>query len=189
MTAELWPIELEGSNIRLREFALEDVDAVAAIIGDDRVTRFLSFDSRTREQAADMVTGTIKRATEQPRTEFYLAITPREADDVVGFARLALGAHRGAKLGYAVGYEHQGKGHASEAVALMLDFGFGALGLHRITAAIGPDNPSSHAIAQRLGFTREGVLRDHVFTNGAWRDSVLYSLLAPEWTTPGSSSA
>jgi RimJ/RimL family protein N-acetyltransferase len=33
----------------------------------------------------------------------------------------------------------------------------------------------------RLGFTPEGRMRDHVYTNGAWRDSLLYSILAPEW--------
>lgn len=176
-----WPIELEGSKTALREFEPDDVDAVAAIIGDDRVTRFLSFDSRTREQAAEMVKGTIERAKADPRTEFYLAVTSRHAGTVVGFARLELTGHRAAKLGYAVAYEHQGKGYATDAVAMLVGFGFDTLGLHRVTAAIGPDNAASHAVTQHLGFTREGLLRDHVHTNGAWRDSVLYSVLADEW--------
>jgi ribosomal-protein-alanine N-acetyltransferase len=63
----------------------------------------------------------------------------------------------------------------------MLGYAFGPLGLHRVTAAIGPENTASLALVDRLGFSREGVLRDHVHTNGAWRDSVLLSLLAPEW--------
>jgi ribosomal-protein-alanine N-acetyltransferase len=58
------------------------------------------------------------------------------------------------------------------------------LGLHRISAATGPDNATSIAIITRLGFIEEGRLRDHVFTNGAWRDSILYSLLASEWKAP-----
>jgi ribosomal-protein-alanine N-acetyltransferase len=64
----------------------------------------------------------------------------------------------------------------------LLDFAFGPLGLHRVSAAIGPDNSASIAVVKRLGFAHEGRLRDHVFTNGAWRDSELYSVLAPEWT-------
>lgn len=180
-----WPIELEGSETALREFEPADVDAVAAIIGDDRVTRFLSFDSRTREQAAEMTKGTIERAQADPRTEFYLAVTSRDADFLVGFVRLALGAHQGAKLGYSIGFEHQGKGYATDAVRTMLDWAFGPLGLHRVTAAVGPDNAASHALVQRLGFRLEGVLRDHVHTNGVWRDSVLYSVLASEWESPG----
>jgi RimJ/RimL family protein N-acetyltransferase len=52
--------------------------------------------------------------------------------------------------------------------------------LHRISTAIGPDNAPSIALVQGLGFQYEGRIRDHVYTNGAWRDSLLYSLLAPE---------
>jgi RimJ/RimL family protein N-acetyltransferase len=67
----------------------------------------------------------------------------------------------------------------------MIGFGFQELGLHRISAAIGPDNAPSIAVVRRLGFTEEGTIRDHVFTNGAWRDSILYSVLAGEWNQDG----
>jgi len=60
----------------------------------------------------------------------------------------------------------------------LVDFGFKSLGLHRISAAIGPDNEPSIAVAKRLGMSYEGRLRDHVFTNGSWRDSDLYSALS-----------
>ncbi|MGH3903793.1 MAG: GNAT family N-acetyltransferase [Pseudonocardiaceae bacterium] len=46
---------------------------------------------------------------------------------------------------------------------------------------MGPDNAASIAIAQRLGMTYEGRIRDHVHTNGQWRDSLLYSVLTDEW--------
>jgi hypothetical protein len=78
-----------------------------------------------------------------------------------------------------------GKGYATDTCRSALDFAFGPLNLHRVTAAIGPENAASHTVVQHLGFVHEGVLRDHVFTNGAWRDSVLYSLLAPEWRHEG----
>lgn len=175
------PIELRGERVRLREFRPGDLDAVYGIVGDDRVTRFLSFDTRTRAHAQDMLGGILDRVRHQPRTEYYLAITPADTSELVGFARLALGGVRAAKLGYAIAHAHQGKGYATDAVRTMLAFAFGPLGLHRVTAAIGPDNPASIAVVQRVGFTREGVLRDHVHTNGAWRDSVLFSLLAHEW--------
>ena len=58
----------------------------------------------------------------------------------------------------------------------MTDYGFRELGLHRISAAIGPDNAASIALVQKLGFSYEGRIRDHVHTNGAWRDSLLFSI-------------
>ena len=63
----------------------------------------------------------------------------------------------------------------------MLDFGFGLLGLHRISAACAPDNIASQRVVEHLGMQHEGRIRDHVFTNGAWRDSVTFSLLEHEW--------
>lgn len=63
----------------------------------------------------------------------------------------------------------------------LIDFGFAELGLHRISAAIGPDNAASIAVIKRLGFELEGCSCDRVWTNGAWRDSQLCSVLAHEW--------
>jgi RimJ/RimL family protein N-acetyltransferase len=63
----------------------------------------------------------------------------------------------------------------------VLRFAFETLDLHRVSAAIGPENLASIAVVKRLGFTYEGRIRHHVFTNGDWRDSLLYSLLADEW--------
>jgi ribosomal-protein-alanine N-acetyltransferase len=66
----------------------------------------------------------------------------------------------------------------------MITFAFQQLDLHRISAAIGPDNAASIAVITGLSFQYEGRLRDHVFTNGAWRDSMLYSILQGEWPLP-----
>jgi ribosomal-protein-alanine N-acetyltransferase len=180
------PVKLVGPRLTLREFRQEDVADVLALVGDDRVTRWLSFDSRTREQAESMIQGVIERAQQQPRTEYYLGVV-RDDDRVIGFARLGLSGVQAAKLGYAVVADLWGHGYATEAARIAIDFGFRDLQLHRISAAIGPDNAPSVAVAHRLGMQYEGRLRDHVFTNGAWRDSELYSILTHEWPTAGHS--
>jgi [ribosomal protein S5]-alanine N-acetyltransferase len=143
--------------------------------------RWLSFDSLTREQQAERLTGAIERAAADPRTEYYLAVTDSTTDALIGFVRIGLSGVRAAKLGYAIAADHWGHGYATDAAQTMITFGFATLGLHRITAAIGPDNAPSITVVKKLGFTREGRLRDHVFTNGAWRDSELYSILVHEW--------
>ncbi len=174
-------VRLTGDKVWLREFRIDDLDDVGAILGDDQVTRWLSFDSRSREKQAEVLTGAIERAKHTPRTEYYLAVTTHSAARLIGFVRLGLGGVQAAKLGFAVAAAHWRRGYALDAARTLIDFGFTTLGLHRISAAIGPDNAASIAIVTRLGFTEEGRLRDHVFTNGAWRDSILYSLLAHEW--------
>lgn len=175
------PAHLEGSSVILREFRTGDVDALAAIVGDDRVTKWLSFDSRDRSQTAKMLNAAIDRATQDPRDEYYLAVTRPPGDDVLGLCRLGLGGVQAAKLGFAIHADHWGRGLASDAAATMIEFGFETLSLHRISAAIGPTNEASVTIAKKLGMTYEGRLRDHVFTNGAWRDSLLFSILTDDW--------
>jgi RimJ/RimL family protein N-acetyltransferase len=140
----------------------------------------MAFDSYTREKAVQVLTGIVTRSAQEDRPDYMLAVTRLDDDRVAGFLRLAPGLFHGAKLGYAIGADHWGRGYATDASRTMLKFAFGELGLHRVTATIGPENIASVAVVKRLGFSYEGHLRDHVFTNNAWRDSLLYSLLASE---------
>lgn len=174
-------VRIDGRKVVLREFALSDLHDTMAVVGDDQVTRWLSFASKTLDQQRELLAGVLERATQVPRSEYYLAIEERAEERLVGFVRLGLTGAQAAKLGYAVRHDAQKKGFATDAAQAMIDFGFGTLKLHRITAAIGPDNIASHYVAAKLGMTLEGRLRDHVFTNGAWRDSDLYSILHDEW--------
>ena len=104
----------------------------------------------------------------------------RGAGHTAGFARLGLGGVKAAKLGYAIHADHWGHGYATDAARTLASFGFADLGLHRITAAIGPDSAASIAVATRIGMRHEGRLRDHVFTDKAWRDSLRYSILSTD---------
>lgn len=183
MKAAVYPLQLIGSQVVLREFSATDIDRVMMVVGDNRVTDSLSFDTRSHAQATEMLDGILARAQIEPRTEYYLAVTAAD-DGLVGFARLGLDGVHAAKLGYAIAADYWGRGYATDSVGTLTDFGFRGLKLHRISAAMGPDNTASIAIVRRLGMTYEGRIRDHVYTNGQWRDSLLYSVLADEWPPP-----
>lgn len=180
MPDDVASVELAGRLVVLRDFLPDDVEAAFAIVGDDKVTQSLSFDSKTRQQTSTMIDGAIARAQSRPRLEFYLAVTTTD-DELIGFARLGLDGVRAAKLGYAIRADRWGQGYATDAARTLVTFGFERLDLHRISAAMGPDNSASKALVERLGFTYEGRIRDHVHTNGGWRDSLLYSVLEHEW--------
>jgi ribosomal-protein-alanine N-acetyltransferase len=180
----MYPVELHGQQVMLREFTSGDLADSLRIVGDDEVTSWLSFDSRSEDQARTMLDGIVARARQETRVEYYLAVALPANNAVIGFARLGLDGVRAAKLGFAVRRSDWGHGYATDAARTLITFGFGELGLHRISAAAAPDNAASLAVIKRLGMTYEGRIRDHVFTNGAWRDSLLYSLLADEWA-PG----
>jgi ribosomal-protein-alanine N-acetyltransferase len=176
----VFPVEITGPRVTLREFRVDDLDASMAVVGDPDVTRSLSFDARSRDDQAERLTADVARAQIEPRPDYYLAIADRD-DLLIGFVRIGFGRDRSGELGYAVRRDNWGKGNATEAASLMIEFGFNTLRLHRIQAACGPENFASQRLLARLRFVPEGRIRDHVFTNNAWRDSLLYSILEPEW--------
>jgi ribosomal-protein-alanine N-acetyltransferase len=176
----VYPVTITGPRLSLREFRTDDLDASMAVVGDEEVVRTLSFDLRDRDTQAERLAQDVARAQTDLRPDYYLAIADA-TDTLIGFVRIGLGGHRSGELGYAVRRADWGKGYATEAATLMLDFGFKTLNLHRIQAACGPDSHASQRLLARLGFLPEGRIRDHVFTNSNWRDSLLYSLLDHEW--------
>src|SRR3954453_13515302 len=132
----MYPVNLRGQLVTLREFRHADIDDALHVVGDDRVTPWLSFVSRSLAAPAGMITAAIERANHEPRTEYYLAVAD-ETDALIGFARLGFTGVKAAKLGYAIRADRWGTGYATDACRTMIEFGF-ELGLHRISAAIDP---------------------------------------------------
>ena len=90
------------------------------------------------------------------------------------------GALRSGYLGYWIDRDAAGRGMASLAVALVCDYAFSEVGLHRVQADIRPENGPSRRLVERLGFSREGLLRRYLDIDGAWRDHIAYALLADD---------
>jgi [ribosomal protein S5]-alanine N-acetyltransferase len=85
--------------------------------------------------------------------------------------------HRG-EIGYVLARESWGHGYATEATYRLLAFGFNELGLHKISATCDPENRASVAVLTKCGMHQEGVLRDHAYVRGEWRDRLLLSVIA-----------
>jgi ribosomal-protein-alanine N-acetyltransferase len=84
-------------------------------------------------------------------------------------------------LGYSIDAAHEGRGLMREALEAVLADAFGRLGLHRVQANVRPENARSLALLARLGFEREGLAREYLFIDGAWRDHVMTARRAPGW--------
>jgi [ribosomal protein S5]-alanine N-acetyltransferase len=81
------------------------------------------------------------------------------------------------EIGAALLPEHRGRGLGTAAQRLLVDHLFRFTTVHRLEAGTDADNRAEQKALERVGFTREGVLRQVAFRDGAWRDCVLYSLL------------
>jgi ribosomal-protein-alanine N-acetyltransferase len=95
---------------------------------------------------------------------------------IIGFYRTKH-EHFRSEIGYMLLPEIHGKGIASEAVKIVVDFGFNEMKLHSIEAVIDPKNGASERVLQKNGFIKEAHLKENEYYNGEFIDSVIYSRL------------
>ena len=90
-------------------------------------------------------------------------------------------AHRSAYIEYWLSADRQGNGLVTRSCRAMLDHAFDELGLNRVELDAAPGNVKSRAIAERLGFRQEGILREVGWRRDHYGDLVVYAMLAREW--------
>jgi ribosomal-protein-alanine N-acetyltransferase len=95
-------------------------------------------------------------------------------------SNIAYGSMHSATLGYWVSPAVAGRGVTPTAVALITDYLFGRLGLHRVAIEIRPENAASLRVVEKLGFRYEGLIKGHMHINNDWRDHYLFGLTAGE---------
>jgi RimJ/RimL family protein N-acetyltransferase len=94
---------------------------------------------------------------------------------------------RCATLGIALGREYIGRGYGTDAVRVVVGYGFREMGLHRIQLGVAPFNLAGIRAYQKAGFVEEGRHRESVLHDGRWYDYVLMSILDREWAARRSS--
>jgi ribosomal-protein-alanine N-acetyltransferase len=85
------------------------------------------------------------------------------------------------EIGLALLPEYRGQGLGTAAQRLLVDYLFRFTTVHRLEAGTDADNIAEQKALERIGFTREGVLREVAFRDGTWRDSLIYGLLREDW--------
>lgn len=93
--------------------------------------------------------------------------------------------HRQAALGYWILSAYTGRGLVTRACRALTDYAVGPLGMNRVELRAQPANVKSRAVAERLGFQQEGILRSVMWHPDGPVDHVVYSILASEWTPRG----
>ncbi len=173
---------LEAERVRLRWLEPGDVDALFAVFSDPEVARYWSSPPMTARAAAEALLAEIHECFAR-RDLFQWGIALRSTDAVIGTTTLAhvTATHRRAEIGFALARPYWGQGLCGEALRRVLAFAFDELALHRIEADVDPRNARSIAALERLGFQREGHLRERWHVGGEICDGLFYGLLAPQW--------
>lgn len=170
---------IEGGRVRLRRMGPEDASDVVRMRRDPEVQAQLF--SERPPTVDEHLRWLAEIGARGDRHEFM--IVDRASGRSVGTIGLSHidPRHRHAEYGVVIGDPGaRGKGFASEASRLLLDYAFGALGLHRVYLHVLVGNEPALRLYRRVGFEPEGVLREHVWKGGGFRDVAVMAILAGE---------
>jgi RimJ/RimL family protein N-acetyltransferase len=176
------PTELAGDGPTvLRPWRESDVPKLVALCRDEEITRWTRVPTVYGITAARAWIAE-SRALVEDRISAPFAIVAASNDELLGSISLMrfTWEHARGEVGYLLGREARGQGHATRALRLICAWGFSALGLERIDLYAATGNAASQRVAQRAGFTREAVLRSFHMQLGAPLDMVAYGLLPGE---------
>jgi len=172
---------LRGAQVVLRELRASDAASLFALLTTEEVSRFISPPPTTVEGFSRFIDWTLRQRT--AGTYACFAVTVAGFDTAVGIFQVrSLDSTFGtAEWGFALGSDFWGTGVFQEGAAMVLDFVFGTVGVHRLEARAAVKNGRGNGALQKLGAVQECRLRKSFHKNGEYLDQVLYSMIDTDW--------
>jgi RimJ/RimL family protein N-acetyltransferase len=183
------PVPIRTERLTLRYITSDDLDALR-YYQDPEVCRYLPFPPADDAALAKRVgLMTVRLAPSVPDDVLSLAVVHDET--LVGDVMLRLRTRSDdqsppsvAEIGWAFAPSYAGRGFATEAATALVQLAFDHYPLHRLIAHLDPRNVRSAALCERIGMTREALLRqDWPEPDGTWTDDLIYGLLRGDWPT------
>jgi len=172
------PRELKTRDLRLRPLHTADAAAMFAILRDPQSMKYWSNKPLTDINEAIRVLHEELESDEKGDSLCW-AVTFANQDELIGKCILFHfnQANRRAEIGFILARKYWRRGLMNQALEAVIGFAFNTLKLHRIEADTDPENTGSLALLEKLGFAREGLLRERWFVYDKWQDSVILALL------------
>lgn len=181
---------LQARGVTLRELRLSDAPSLLAFLTTDEVTRFISPPPTTIAGFERFIEWTHRERAAGHYVCF--GIVPEGYDQAVGLfqVRQLNASFQTAEWGFAMGPNFWGTGVFIESARAVVAFTFGTIGAERLEARSCVQNGRGNGALQKLGATREGVLRQSFLRNGEYHDQVLWAIVGADWhewmgTAPG----
>jgi RimJ/RimL family protein N-acetyltransferase len=171
---------LVGSQVYLRPLGLEDAVTLTAWLNDPEVTRNLLVYRPLTQMAEEA----FLRKISESESDIVLGIMVREPEQFIGVTGLHHFDFRNchASFGISIGDKTAwGKGYGTEATRLMVRYAFETLNLNRVWLHVHEYNERGFRVYQKVGFRTEGRLRQDVFRDGRYWDTLVMAVLREEW--------
>lgn len=170
---------LTGTRIYLRPLEMGDAASFVTWFNDPEIARFLLRANPLTQAAEEAWLSQVLKSEDA-----ILGIVLKEGDRLIG----STGLHqfdwrcRHAAFGISIGDRSLwGQGHGTEATTLILRHAFQTLNLNRVWLHVYEYNPRGQRVYEKLGFRREGTLRQHTFRDGRYWDVLTMGILREEW--------
>jgi [ribosomal protein S5]-alanine N-acetyltransferase len=176
---------LANAIVALRAWSESDIPFIVAACNDPLFERFTAAIPSPYGEADARAWLASHEPARRAGRSLELAILDASSAEPLGAVALSNvdARHRRSEMGYWLAERARGRGIATEAVRLLAGWALRVLRLERLTLMIHPENAASQRVAERCGFTREGLLRSHMLKQGSGerRDALLYGLLPHEF--------
>ncbi|MEU7023292.1 GNAT family N-acetyltransferase [Streptomyces sp. NPDC046203] len=178
------PITLTTARLRLRPFTPDDAGVVYEVCQDPAIQRWTTVPTPYTREDAELFVTRIAPEGWRRDGEYAFAVEPLTGGPLIAAAGLHACSPGIREVGYWLAPEHRGRGYATEVVGALAHWAFTGLGVHRLLWRAEVGNTASRAVAERAGFTVEGVERAGILKDGTARDSWLGSLLPADVGLP-----
>jgi [ribosomal protein S5]-alanine N-acetyltransferase len=188
MTPKDFPT-IDAQRIRLRSIEESDLEQLFAVFSDPQVMRYWSTAPlRNLDEALELLKEI--QASNRQGTILKWGVALKPSDRLIGTITLFhMDQSNGrAEIGYAQARAYWGNGYINEALQALLKYSFEELKLRRLEADVDPRNIPSIKTLERLGFQKEGFLRERWDVNGEIQDALFYGLLKRHWIRPNPSN-
>ncbi|MEW5677002.1 GNAT family protein [Flavobacterium enshiense] len=169
-------------NLLLRKLTPEVYNFIFNTFSEADIIAFLGLESQTDfSKEKDKFE---KGLTTYNRSFVNFQIIEKSSNEIIGACGFHTWytEHARAEIGYALKDDRfKGKGVMTEALSEVIAYGFNTMKLNRIEAFIGTNNVASLKLVAKMGFSKEGLLRQHYCKNNFMEDSVVFSLLKSEY--------
>ncbi len=178
---DVFPV-LQTDRLDLVEIRQSHLKDLFHVFGDDQVTQYYNIKTFAKEEEGQPLLDWFQsRFEEKLGIRWGIALKgEKEIIGTIGFNHFTKG-HR-ATIGYDLRRKHWNKGYITEVLKAVIDFGFHTLEINRIEAEVMQGNIVSEKVLVKLGFIREGILRQWMFWNGNHYDMTMYSVLKEDVT-------
>lgn len=167
--------QLEGRNVYFKPLNINDTNEIHNYASDEEVSRFIGWNlMNTLDETSRHIETMLKR--ESAGTHLYASAALKATNEIIGTVMIFNFDKEAnqAEIGYVFNKSHWGKGYGTECVALISDFAFRSLKLHKLHASVVDANIGSARILEKNEYMNEGRLKDHFFIEDKYYDSLLF---------------